>query len=88
MACFRDHSPITNRQKPSNTQPRSSRWRATPAALARVFWVRLADFLIDIEMQSHRRKLRLASNGRRVAGDWFVRQQLRGPSQVERPVFD
>jgi len=23
MACFRDHRPITNRQKPSKTQPRT-----------------------------------------------------------------
>ena len=28
IACFRDHKPITNRQKPSKTQPRYSPWRA------------------------------------------------------------
>jgi len=33
MACFRDHSPITNRQKPSKTQPPTNPPRAPPAAL-------------------------------------------------------
>jgi len=32
MACFRDHSPITNRQKPSKTQVTTKRLRAAAAA--------------------------------------------------------
>jgi len=33
MACFRDHSPINDRQKPSKTQPPTITLRAFAAAL-------------------------------------------------------
>jgi hypothetical protein len=42
MACFRDHKPINNRQKPSKTQAMTIAPRAVAAPPDWQFWVRLA----------------------------------------------
>jgi len=41
MACFRDHSPINNRQKPSKTQVTTIPPRAKTGAPGGHYWVRL-----------------------------------------------
>jgi len=43
MACFRDHSPITNRQKPSKVQVMTMQRRALAAAWPDLFWVRFTE---------------------------------------------